>query len=141
MKNIFISFCTMSIILGQTIDINALRMAQTKMSSSGLSNGSVTSERQIQTKIKIDKPIDSEAYIVGPGDQFLVNIIASDNVSNYTLTVSPTGEILIPSIGIVQLKYLSLSNSIIKMKSAITALNQSAQVYIILSEIREFQII
>ena len=140
MKNIFISFCTMSIILGQTIDINALRMAQTKMSSSGLSNGSVTSERQIQTKIKIDKPIDSEAYIVGPGDQFLVNIIASDNVSNYTLTVSPTGEILIPSIGIVQLKYLSLSNSIIKMKSAITALNQSAQVYIILSEIREFKI-
>jgi len=129
-----------SIILGQTIDINALRMAQTKMSSSGLNNSSVTSERQLQTKIKIDKPINPDSYIVGPGDQFLVNIIASDNVSNYTLTVSPTGEILIPSIGIVQLKNLPLSTSIVKMKSAITALNQSAQVYIILSEIREFKI-
>lgn len=140
MKYVFLILSTLSVLVGQTLDINALRMAQSKISTSHINNGSITSERQIQTKIKIDQPINPDVYMIGPGDQFLVNIISSDNVSNYTLTVSPTGEILIPSVGIVQLKQLSITSGIEKMKSAIKGLNQSAQIYIILSDIREFKI-
>jgi len=140
MKNIIYSLCAISVLAGQTLDINALRMAKTSLGSSGMDNGSITSERQLQTKIKIDKPIDPNVYLIGPGDQFLVNIISSNNVSNYTLTVSPTGEILIPSVGVVQLNNHTLLSSIRLMTSAIKSINQSAQVYIILSEIREFRI-
>ncbi len=140
MKNLFYSLWTVSILVGQTLDINALRMAQSNIGSSPLDNGAMISERQLQTKIKIDKPIDPDIYLVGPGDQFLVNIISSNNVSNYTLTVSPTGEILIPTIGVVQLNNSSLTSSINIMKSAIKSMNQSTKVFIILSEIREFKI-
>ncbi len=88
----------------------------------------------------MDQPINPEQYLVGPGDQFLVNIISSENVANYTLTVSPTGEILIPSVGIVQVNGQTLLSSIKKMEIAIQSLNRSAKIFIILSEIREFKV-
>jgi len=115
-------------------------MAQSKISSSGYTNASSVNERQEQTRIKVEKPINPEQYLVGPGDQFIVNIISSENVANYTLTISPTGEILIPSVGIVQVNGLTLSSSIKKMEIAIQSLNRSAKIFIILSEIREFKV-
>jgi len=140
MNKIFLLIGVSASLFAQTLDINALRMAQSNLGSKGIDNGSITNERQVQQIIIIDKPIDPDTYLIGPGDQFLVNIISSDNVSNYTLTVSPTGEILIPTIGVVQLNNHSLSTSIRLMESAIKSMNQSAQIYIILSEIREFKI-
>ena len=140
MNKIFLLFGVCASLFAQTLDINALRMAQSKISNSGYTNASRSNERQDQTRIKVDKPIDPKQYLVGPGDQFLVNIISSENLANYILTVSPTGEILIPSVGIVQVYGQTLSSSIIKMETAIQSLNHSAQVFIILSEIREFKV-
>ena len=140
MNKIFLLIGVSASLFAQTLDINALRMAQSKMSNSGYNNASTSNERQEQTKIKVDKPINPEQYLVGPGDQFLVNIISSENVANYTLSVSPTGEILIPSVGIVQINGQTLSSSIKKMKIAIQTLNRSAKIFIILSEIREFKV-
>jgi len=140
MNKIFLLIGVSASLFAQTLDINALRMAQSKISNSGYTNASRSNERQEQTRIKVDKPINPEQYLVGPGDQFLVNIISSENVANYTLTVSPTGEILIPSVGIVQINGQTLSSSIKKMKIAIQTLNRSAKIFIILSEIREFKV-
>ena len=140
MNKIFLLFGVCASLFAQTLDINALRMTQSKISNSGYTNASRSNERQDQTRIKVDKPIDPKQYLVGPGDQFLVNIISSENLANYILTVSPTGEILIPSVGIVQVYGQTLSSSIIKMETAIQSLNHSAQVFIILSEIREFKV-
>ncbi len=140
MNKIFLLFGVCASLFAQTLDINALRMAQSKISNSGYTNASRSNERQDQTRIKVEKPIDPKQYLVGPGDQFLVNIISSENLANYVLTVSPTGEILIPSVGIVQVYGQTLSSSIIKMETAIQSLNHSAQVFIILSEIREFKV-
>jgi polysaccharide biosynthesis/export protein len=140
MNKIFLLLGVSASLFAQTLDINALRMAQSKISNSGYTNASRSNERQEQTRIKVDKPINPEQYLVGPGDQFLVNIISSENVANYTLTVSPTGEILIPSVGIVQVNGQTLSSSIKKMEIAIQTLNRSAKIFIILSEIREFKV-
>jgi protein involved in polysaccharide export with SLBB domain len=140
MNKIFLLIGVSASLFAQTLDINALRMAQSKISNSGYTNASRSNERQEQTRIKVDKPINPEQYLVGPGDQFLVNIISSENVANYTLTVSPTGEILIPSVGIVQINAQTLLSSIKKMKIAIQTLNRSAKIFIILSEIREFKV-
>jgi len=140
MNKIFLLFGVCASLFAQTLDINALRMAQSKISSSGYTNASSVNERQEQTRIKVEKPIIPEQYLVGPGDQFIVNIISSENVANYTLTISPTGEILIPSVGIVQVNGLTLSSSIKKMEIAIQSLNRSAKIFIILSEIREFKV-
>jgi len=140
MNKIFLLFGVCASLFAQTLDINALRMAQSKISSSGYTNASSVNERQEQTRIIVEKPINPEQYLVGPGDQFNVNIISSENVANYILTISPTGEILIPSVGIVQVNGLTLSSSIKKMEIAIQSLNRSAKIFIILSEIREFKV-
>jgi len=140
MKNTILYLCLCSIMFGQTLDINALRNVQSAFSNSGEYSSSTTQNVQAKMQIKMDKPIDPKQYIIGPGDQFLVNIISSDQVANYTLSVSPTGEILIPSVGIISLSGESLNLAISKMESAIKSLNQSAQVFILLSEIREFKI-
>jgi len=140
MNKIFLLFGVSASLFAQTLDMNALRLAQSKISNSSYENSSSSNERQEQTRIKVEKPINPEKYLVGPGDQFLVNIISSDKVANFILAVSPTGEILIPSVGIVQVNGQTLSSSIKKMEIAIQALNHSAKIFIILSEIREFKV-
>jgi len=115
-------------------------MAQSKISTSSYNNASNANQRQEQTKIKVDKPINPENYLVGPGDQFNVNIISSEKVANYILTISPSGDILIPSVGIVQVSGETLSNTIKKMRIAIQALNRNAKIFIILSDVREFKV-
>jgi len=140
MNKIFLLIGVSASLFAQTLDINALRMAQSKISNSGYTYASRSDEIQEQTRIKMDKPINPEQYLVGPGDQFLVNIISSENVANYTLTVSPTGEILIPSVGIIQINGQTLSSSIKTMEIAIQTLNRSAKIFIILSELREFKV-
>ena len=140
MNKIFLLFGVCASLFAQTLDVNAMRMAQSKISNSAYINASSSSERQALMRIKVDKPINPKQYLVGPGDQFLVNIISSENVANYTLTVSPTGEILIPSIGIIQVNDETLSNAIKIMNMAIQALKKNATIYIILSEIRQFKV-
>ena len=81
MNKIFLLIGVSASLFAQTLDINALRMAQSKISNSGYTNASRSNERQEQTRIKVDKPINPEQYLVGPGDQLLVNIISSENVS------------------------------------------------------------
>ena len=117
MNKIFLLIGVSASLFAQTLDINALRMAQSRISSSGYTNATSVNDRQEQTRIKMEKPINPEQYLVGPGDQFLVNVISSENIANYTLTVSPTGEILIPSVGIVQVNGQTLSNATKKNKN------------------------
>ncbi len=140
MNKNFLLFGVCASLFAQTNDVNAMRMAQTQLSSLSYSNTINSNENQRKMVIKVDEPINPDQYLVGPGDQFLVNIISSENVSNYTLTVSPTGEILIPSVGIVQVDGQTLTSSIKNMEIAIQSLKHSAKIYIVLSEIREFKV-
>ena len=85
-------------------------------------------------------PIDPAQYKVGPGDQFRVNIISSDDISIFTLVVSPTGDVLITNVGIVHVNSLTLADAKSSIKSTILGANPTAKVYILLSEIREFKV-
>jgi protein involved in polysaccharide export with SLBB domain len=140
MNKIFLVLGVCASLFAQTTDVNAMRMAQSKISSLSYSNPTISNENQRKMIIKVDQPINPDKYLVGPGDQFLVNIISSENVSNYTLTVSPTGEILIPSVGNVQVNGQTLTSSIKNMINAIESLTHNAKIYIVLSEIREFKV-
>lgn len=58
-------------------------------------------------------------YTLGPNDVIEVYIIVGDNARNlnYTFTISPSGEILIPNIGVVNLSNLTIDQA----KQKITA--------------------
>ena len=140
MKKILVCIILFANVKTQTLDINALRMAQSQMGLSSSTDNTREEVNQSKSNIILDKVIDPDNYIVGPGDLFRMNIISSDDISIYSLAVSPTGDILIPSIGIVDINGLTLQGAIDKQTKKIFELNPTAQVHIQLAEIREFKI-
>jgi len=139
-KFIFIAICVYAFSKAQTLDINALRMAQMKQGSNAIGNSGLSNITQTKAKVIVDQVIDESKYIVGPGDEFNVNIVSSEDIFTYTLAVSPSGKILIPSVGIVHLDGLYLFKAKEKIEDSIQKLNPSAKIHILLSEIREFKI-
>ena len=122
----------------QSIDLNALKaLGSTKFGTTETKN---TKDIQRQTSFILDQPIDSKAYIMGPGDQIKVNIVSSNEVFNYSLIVSPTGEVLIPAVGILNVYGQSLSEAIKSMKKMVKKWNRNAKIYITLESIRQFKV-
>jgi len=124
----------------QTIDLNSLRMNTSTLPNMGIDQPNVKRETQTKLTINLDQPVEKETYLVGPGDQFEINIISSDDVFTYSLVVSPTGELLIPSIGITMVNGKTLLETIKILKNLILEWNQSAKVHITLAGIREFKV-
>ena len=132
----FLVFCAIS--SAQNIDINALKaISEAKL---GLGETKVTKDIQKQNIISLDQPVNPDLYIMGPGDQLKVNIVSSNEVFNYSLIISPTGEVLIPAVGIINVYGLSLTNAIISMDKIVREWNRNAKIYITLEQIRQFKI-
>ncbi|MEC8914713.1 MAG: SLBB domain-containing protein [Candidatus Neomarinimicrobiota bacterium] len=130
-----------ALISAQTIDVNALRtLGQSSATKLGLDRTKLTQEKQAQSLVILDQPVDPNLYLVGPGDQFRVNIISSNEAFNYSLTVSPTGEILIPAVAIVPVYGLTLRQAIKAMEKTVKEWNQNVRIYITLEQIREFKV-
>jgi hypothetical protein len=114
----------------QTLDINSLRMAQRQISKSSPQLSSITSNTSDNKPFLIDKSISPKQYKVGPGDQIHINIISSNETFDYSLMISPTGVLLIPSVGLINTDNLSLHELIKKIKNKIESWNLNAQVNI-----------
>ena len=74
----------------QTLDLNSLRLAQKQISKSAGTVSGVTKKNKNQDTFIIDKPVDPKKYFVGPGDQFHINIISSNETFDHSLVISPT---------------------------------------------------
>lgn len=141
MKNTIRLWALCALISAQTIDVNALRtLGQSSATKLGLDRTKLTQEKQAQSLVILDRPVDPSLYFVGPGDQFRVNIISSNEAFNYSLTVSPTGEILIPAVAIVPVYGLALRQAIKAMEKTVKEWNQNVKIYITLEQIREFKV-
>ena len=141
MKNTIRLWALCALISAQTIDVNALRtLGQSSATKLGLDRTKLTQEKQAQSLVILDQPVDPNLYLVGPGDQFRVNIISSNEAFNYSLTVSPTGEILIPAVAIVPVYGLTLRQAIKAMEKIVKEWNQNIKIYITLEQIREFKV-
>ena len=112
MKNLFqrifillIGF--MSFSDSQTLDLNSLRIAQKQAAKLKNNSKEISKSNKNNDPLIIDSPVNSDEYIVGPGDQFHLNIISSNETFDYSLTISPTGTLLIPSVGIINCNNLT----------------------------------
>jgi polysaccharide export outer membrane protein len=63
-----------------------------------------------QPGVPLESTIDPEKYFVGPSDIISVNIWMSPPI-NFTLTVSPEGTLIIPTVGEVQVAELTLAKA------------------------------
>ncbi len=60
------------------------------------------------TTIPLEGAIDPEIYIVGPGDEFTIGIWGAMGIT-YPISVNPEGSLIIPTVGIVNVSELKLS--------------------------------
>jgi len=89
--------------------------------------------------VVLEKVISPKEYIVGPGDVFGIDIILTENI-NLELMVTPTGDILIPSIGKIKLSGLTLDKALSLSKEKINEVFPSAKVSVALLNLRTFKI-
>jgi protein involved in polysaccharide export with SLBB domain len=89
--------------------------------------------------IVLEKVISPQEYIVGPGDVFEIDIILTKNI-NLELIVSPTGDILIPSIGKIKINGLTLEQAIELIIEKTNIVYPSAKVNVALVNLRSFKI-
>ena len=88
----------------------------------------------------LERAISSDQYILGPGDELGISIIMGENLT-IPIKITPTGDIFIPSVGLVNVSGLTL-NTARKKVTAFIIENAfpSAKVNIALLNIRKFQI-
>ena len=92
------------------------------------------------TDIYLEETIDPGKYIVGPGDKFSFNMLSSDGIISLLLTITPTGEILIPAVGVIFVDKLSLDVAIEKIKKMCLENYNNAKINISLISLRRFKI-
>ena len=125
----------------QTLDLNSLRIAQKQAAKLKKTSQEVSKINTTNDPFIIDSPINSDTYVVGPGDQFHLNIISSNETFDYSLTISPTGTLLIPSVGIIDCNDLTLSILIKEIKKIIKNWNRNIKINIELEKIRQFRVL
>ena len=146
MKNLFqrifillIGF--MSFSDSQTLDLNSLRIAQKQAAKLKNNSKEFSKNNKNNDPLIIDSPVNSDEYIVGPGDQFHLNIISSNETFDYSLTISPTGTLLIPSVGIIDCNNLTLNKLIKEIRKTVKNWNKNIQIDIELERIRQFKVL
>ncbi|MFL2994090.1 MAG: polysaccharide biosynthesis/export family protein [Candidatus Neomarinimicrobiota bacterium] len=88
----------------------------------------------------LEGAISPDQYILGPGDELGISIIMGENLT-LPIKITPTGDIFIPSVGLVNVSGLTLNNARKRVKAFIIEnAYPSAKVNIALLNIRKFQI-
>ncbi len=90
-------------------------------------------------KAKLDKRIDPDVYVVGPGDELSLFIWGTVNES-YRSSVGYEGNIVIPKVGVLQLGGKTMSEVRTHVKDTLRSVYRDAEVSVLLSNIREFKV-
>ena len=145
MKRIYnillVAICVHGISNSQNLDLNTLRLAQRQVFKASKTNSSILNKDKRQERFVTDKIVDPDEYIVGPGDELHINIISSNETFDHSLVISPTGQLLIPSVGMVDCNKLKLSQLVKEIKKEIRSWNTNVRINVELINIREFRIL
>ena len=119
--------------LDQYIDLNDMDSNQT-------SEDGINDEYFYIENIPLDTTINPDEYKIGPGDKLSFNMISSDGSILTILLVSPTGNILIPNIGNINVDNLILTDAIKIIKNKCLEKYSNAEIFINLTSFREFNV-
>ena len=138
---LFIAICVHGLSKSQNLDLNTLRLAQRQAFKASKTNSSILNKDKRQERFVTDRIVDPDKYIVGPGDELHINIISSNETFDHSLVISPTGQLLIPSVGMVNCNKLKLSQLVKEIKKEIRSWNTNVRINVELINIREFRIL
>ena len=145
MKRIYnillVAICVHGLSNSQNLDLNTLRLAQRQAFKASKTNSSILNKDKRQERFVTDKIVDPDEYIVGPGDELHINIISSNETFDHSLVISPTGQLLIPSVGMVNCNKLKLSQLVKEIKKEIRSWSTNVRINVELTNIREFRVL
>ncbi|MFC1528789.1 SLBB domain-containing protein [Candidatus Latescibacterota bacterium] len=91
------------------------------------------------SEILIDKKIDPEVYIMGPGD--LIGVYLWGELDrDYPLRISPEGLVLIPTVGVIPVSDITLAEATKKIKEVVNGKYIGIDVTVYLIEPRRFRV-
>ena len=106
----------------------------------GLEQTDIKTIDQYKATSTLERAISPDKYIMGPGDELGISIIMGENLA-FSVKVTPTGDIFIPSVGLVYITGVSLNAARVEIKKFIIEnAFPNAKVSIALLNIRKFQI-
>ena len=148
MSKVYIIFLAISLILGNAraqvsqVDMrigsfNNLRRQDISREDDNLKSLDLESYKDVAS---LESAISPDKYILGPGDELGISIIMGENLTLPT-KVTPTGDLFIPSVGLVNVSGQTLDEARKKIKAFIIEnAFPNAKVSIALLNIRKFQI-
>jgi protein involved in polysaccharide export with SLBB domain len=92
-----------------------------------------------QTVGLLEKEINPEEYVLGPNDMLAVSFLAS-KTKQLNCTISPDGRLMIPEVGVVNLKGKTLAQADGIIKEAVGKVFKAQDVFIVLTKLREFKV-
>ncbi len=103
---------------------------------------SLTNSSKIQSDNQglLEKEIDIDKYIVGPSDEFTISILNS-NSKELIITMLPDGSLIIPKVGVLNLKQLTLNQAYTIIKEKIKSIYRADEVNVALTKLKKFKVI
>ena len=87
----------------------------------------------------LDAPVSRTAYLLGAGDAVEVSLFGDLNVM-YSLTVTPEGSIVVPTVGVVRVLGLNLNDAQARVRTAVLRYYRNVEVNLNLSRVRTFKV-
>tara|TARA_Y100001970_G_scaffold106133_1_gene132965 strand:+ start:3001 stop:4563 length:1563 start_codon:yes stop_codon:yes gene_type:complete len=125
------------LILAQDFDITSKSLSPLLLKNNNILNQNYANQT---SNHPLDKTINPDAYIVGPGDKFYLSFSANNFSFNNYLAVSPAGDIIIPTIGLVNVNNLLLKDAYRSIIDKCKIKYNNTDVSITLSDMRRFYI-
>jgi len=99
-----------------------------------------TSQRIVEESTGIlEKEIDPDQYIMGPGDKLKIVVIGS-KTREYLIFVSPDGRVLIPDAGLVDLKGKTFREAERDIIKKLGSTFRTKDIFVVLSDVRKFKV-
>lgn len=134
-------FCIHPLLFSQLIKNPLIPDIPVELESSAPASGQLEFPDQTAETVILESTIDPEEYVIGPGDVFAFNMVSADGIVNLTLEVSPTGDLLVPVIGLIAVDKLTLASAIRFIREQCLARYENASIHVTLKELRQFKVL
>ena len=93
-----------------------------------------------KSDIILAESINPSIYIVGPGDQFFLNVLSNNLSINEYIIVSPVGDVILPNLSLVNINKLTLSDAFLLIEEKYTEKFDNIEFGITLTDVRKFNV-
>ena len=87
----------------------------------------------------LDRAVDPKVYIVGPGDQFVINLYGAATAP-ITVEVLPEGVVTLPDVGDVMLGQITLAEAKQRISDALASRFRDRSIGVNLAKVRSFKV-